>query len=41
MDGSFRKIEVKPRVAGLKVRSRKGYTAVALPPMEPVRTNWK
>jgi VWFA-related protein len=41
MDGSFRKIEVKPRVAGLKVRSRKGYTAVTLPPMEPVRTSWK
>ena len=40
MDGSFRKIEVKSKVAGLKVRSRKGYTAVALPPMEPVRTSW-
>ena len=40
MDGSFRKIEVKSRVANLRVRSRKGYTAVALPPMEPVRTAW-
>ena len=40
MDGSFRKIEVKSKVAGLRVRSRKGYSAVALPPMEPVRTSW-
>ena len=40
MDGSFRKIEVKSKVPGLRVRSRKGYTAVALPPMEPVRTGW-
>jgi len=37
MDGSFRKIEVKPTTAGLRIRSRKGYTAVALPAMEQVR----
>jgi VWFA-related protein len=41
MDGTFRKIEVKSRISGLKVRSRKGYQAVALPPLEPVRTMWK
>jgi len=37
MDGSFRKIEVKPLAAGLRVRARKGYTAMALPPMQQVR----
>jgi len=37
MDGTFRKIEVKPVPSGLRVRSRQGYRAVALPPMEPIR----
>lgn len=37
MDGTYRKIEVKPAASGLRVRSRQGYRAVALPPMEPVR----
>lgn len=37
MDGTFRKIEVKPIASGLRVRSRQGYRAVALPPMEPIR----
>lgn len=37
MDGTYRKIEVKPIAAGLKVRARQGYRAVALPPMEPIR----
>ncbi len=37
MDGTYRKIEVKPTSSGLRVRSRKGYMAVALPPMEPIR----
>jgi VWFA-related protein len=41
MDGTFRKIEVKSSVSGLKVRSRKGYTASALPPAEPVRSDWR
>ena len=40
MDGSFRKIEVRSNISGMKVRSRKGYTAVTLPPMEPVRSTW-
>lgn len=34
MDGKYRKIEVKSKVAGLSVRARKGYAAVALPPQE-------
>jgi VWFA-related protein len=37
MDGSFRKIEVKPNVDGLRVRARKGYVAVALPQLEQIR----
>jgi VWFA-related protein len=37
MDGTFRKIEVKPVTSGLRVRARQGYRAVALPPMEPIR----
>jgi VWFA-related protein len=37
MDGTYRKIEVKPVPSGLRVRSRQGYRAVALPPMEPIR----
>jgi VWFA-related protein len=38
MDGTYRKIEVKPTTSGLRVRSRQGYRAVALPPMEPIRS---
>ncbi len=38
MDGKFRRIEVKSRVAGIKVRARKGYAALALPPREMLWT---
>ncbi len=41
MDGKFRKIEVKANVSGVNIRSRKGYAAVALPPMQAVREGWK
>jgi VWFA-related protein len=41
MDGTFRKIEVKANLKGVSVRSRKGYRAVALPPMQAVREGWK
>jgi VWFA-related protein len=41
MDGTFRKIEVKANIKGVNVRSRKGYRAVALPPMQAVREGWK
>ena len=41
MDGKFRKIEVKANVSGVNVRSRKGYAAVALPPMQAIREGWK
>lgn len=41
MDGKFRKIEVKANVSGVKIRARKGYAAVALPPMQAVREGWK
>jgi VWFA-related protein len=41
MDGTYRKIEVKTNVKGLSVRSRKGYAAVALPPLQAVREGWK
>ena len=34
MDGKYRKIDVKSKVAGLNVRARKGYAALALPPQE-------
>ena len=34
MDGKYRRIEVKTKVAGLNVRARKGYAAIALPPQE-------
>ena len=34
MDGKYRRIEVKTTVAGLNVRARKGYAALALPPQE-------
>lgn len=37
MDGSFRKIDVKPTVDGLSVRARKGYVAASLPPLEQIR----
>ncbi len=37
MDGKYRKIEVKTKVAGLNVRARKGYAALALPPQETIR----
>jgi VWFA-related protein len=40
MDGKFRKIEVKSTVSGLSIRSRKGYAAVNLPPMQAVREGW-
>ncbi len=36
MDGKFRKIEVKAKVDGLTIRARKGYAAVALPPLEAI-----
>ena len=36
-DGRFRRIEVKPRPAGLKVRARRGYTA---PDNKPTRENF-
>jgi VWFA-related protein len=41
MDGTYRKIEVKTKVKGVSVRSRKGYAAVALPPLQAVREGWK
>lgn len=34
MDGKFRKIEVKSRLSGHRVRARKGYAAVDLPPQQ-------
>ena len=34
MDGKYRKIEVKAKAAGLSVRARKGYAALALPPQQ-------
>ena len=37
MDGKFRKIEVKTAVPGLSLRARKGYLAVALPPLEAIK----
>ena len=36
MDGKVRKIEVKSNVPGVKVRARKSYVAVALPPQEAI-----
>lgn len=41
MDGTYRKIDVKTAIKGLSVRSRKGYTASALPPLQAVREGWK
>ena len=37
MDGTFRKIEVKPNMDGVSVRARQGYVAVSLPPLEAIR----
>ena len=37
MDGKFRKIEVKSNGGGYKIRARKGYAAVALPPPQTLR----
>ena len=36
MDGKVRKIQVKSSVPGVKVRARKSYAAVALPPQEAI-----
>jgi VWFA-related protein len=36
MDGKVRRIEVKSTVPGVKVRARKSYAAVALPPQEAI-----
>jgi len=36
MDGKMRKIEIKTSVAGAKVRARKSYAAVTLPPQEAI-----
>ena len=36
MDGKVRKIEIKTRTPGLKVRARKSYAAVKLPPQEAI-----
>ena len=36
MDGKVRKIEVKADVPGIKVRARKGYAAIALPPQQAI-----
>jgi VWFA-related protein len=36
MDGKVRKIEVKTSMPGIKIRARKSYAAVALPPQEAI-----
>jgi hypothetical protein len=36
MDGKVRKIEIKTKSPGLKVRARKSYAAVKLPPQEAI-----
>ena len=36
MDGKVRKIEVKTSLPGTKVRARKSYAAVKLPPQEAI-----
>lgn len=41
MDGKFRKIDVKTTLSGVNVRSRKGYAAVKLPPLQAIREGWK
>ena len=37
MDGTFRKIEVKPNVDGLHIRARKGYVADEAAALEQMR----
>ena len=39
MDGKVRKIEVKSSMPGTKVRARKSYAAVKLPPQQPIWTD--
>lgn len=41
MDGTFRKIEVRPNVNGLHIRARKGYLATKLPPLEQMRGGFR
>jgi VWFA-related protein len=41
MDGTFRKIEVKANVDGLRIRARKGYVAMKLPPLEQIRGSFR
>jgi VWFA-related protein len=41
MDGKVRKIEVRSNVPGARVRARKGYTAVELPPQQAIWTPGK
>ena len=36
MDGKFRRIELKSKVPGLKIRARRGYAAVELPPQAAI-----
>jgi len=36
MDGKVRKIEVKADVPGIRVRARKSYAAIALPPQQAI-----
>jgi VWFA-related protein len=37
LDGKFRKIEVKSKTDAHRIRARKGYAAVALPPPQQLR----
>jgi hypothetical protein len=37
MDGKFRSIQVKATAPGIRIRARKGYLAVNLPPQEFIR----
>jgi hypothetical protein len=36
MDGKVRKIEIKSTLPNAKIRARKSYAAVALPPQEAI-----
>jgi VWFA-related protein len=36
MDGKFRKIELKSRIPGLRIRARRGYAALELPPQDAI-----
>ena len=36
MDGKFRRIELKSKVPGLKIRARRGYAAMELPPQDAI-----